>query len=178
MQVLLDIIIIVLAVDFGSGLLHWLEDSYGHPHWPVTGKWITAPNILHHQVPRAFTRNSWLRSASVLLAFGTVIIAVAWLSGMLSWQVWLFVAIGLNANEIHKWNHLPRKKRSKLVVALQDACILQSAEHHGKHHADSKDTHYCVVTNVLNSVLDGVRFWHRLEWIVERLLGVSKRPSL
>ena len=35
----------------------------------------------------------------------------------------------------------------------------------------------CVITNVLNPVLDAVRFWHRLEWTIERLLGVSKRPS-
>ncbi len=100
------------------------------------------------------------------------------MTGMLTWQVLLFVAIGVNANEIHKWNHLPRKRRGKLVVALQDARLLQSAKHHGKHHVGSKDTHYCVVTNVLNPMLDGVRFWHWLEWAIERLLGVSKRPSL
>ncbi len=29
MQVFLDIMLVILAVDFGSGLLHWLEDSYG-----------------------------------------------------------------------------------------------------------------------------------------------------
>ncbi|MCH7794737.1 MAG: hypothetical protein IH900_06330 [Proteobacteria bacterium] len=178
MQVFLDIILVILAVDFGSGLLHWLEDSYGQPHWPITGKWITAPNILHHQAPSAFTENSWLRSATVLLIIGAVIIGVAWLVGMLTWQFLLFVAIGVNANEIHKWNHLPKKKRGRLVVALQDARLLQSAKHHGKHHVGSKDTNYCVITNVLNPVLDAVQFWHRLEWTIERLLGVSKRPSL
>ncbi len=177
MQVFLDIILVILAVDFASGLLHWLEDSYGHPHWPITGKWITAPNILHHQAPSAFTENSWLRSADVLLVIGAVIIGVAWLSGMLTWQVLLFVAIGVNANEIHKWNHLPRKKRGKLVVALQDARLLQTAKHHGKHHVGSKDTHYCVVTNVLNPVLEAVRLWRRLERAIEFLFGVSKRPD-
>ena len=178
MQIFLDIILVILAVDFGSGLLHWLEDSYGQPHWPITGKWITAPNILHHQAPNAFTKNSWLRSAAVLLVIGAVIIGIAWLVGMLTWQFLLFVAIGINANEIHKWNHLPRKRRGKLVVALQDARLLQSAKHHGKHHAGSKDTHYCVVTNLLNPVLDAIQFWHGLEWFIVRLLGVSKRPSL
>ncbi len=97
---------------------------------------------------------------------------------MLTWQFLLFVAIGANANEIHKWNHLPKKKRGRLVVALQDGRLLQTAKHHGKHHVGSKDTHYCVVTNVLNPVLDGVQFWHGLEWTIEHLLGVSKRPSL
>ncbi len=177
MQVFLDIILVILAVDFGSGLLHWLEDSYGYPDWPITGEWVTAPNILHHQAPSAFTENSWLRSAAVLLVIGAVIVGVAWFVGMLTWQFLLFVAIGVNANEIHKWNHLPRKKRGRLVVALQDALLLQSAKHHGKHHVGSKDTHYCVVTNVLNPMLEAVRFWRRLERAIEFLFGVSKRPD-
>ena len=178
MQVFLDVILVVLAVDFGSGLLHWLEDSNGNPHWPVTGKWITAPNILHHDASGAFTENSWLRSAAVLLVIGAVVIAGAWLIGALTWQVLLLVAIGVNANEIHKWNHLPRKGRSKLVIALQEVRLLQTAKHHGKHHVGSKDTHYCVVTNLLNPVLDAVQFWHGLEWIVERSLVVSRRSPL
>jgi hypothetical protein len=40
---------------------------------------VTAPNVLHHQTPSAFTANSWLRSAAVLLVIGAVIIGVAWL---------------------------------------------------------------------------------------------------
>ncbi len=178
MQVLLDIILVILAVEFGSGLLHWLEDSYGRPHWPITGKWITAPNMLHHRAPSAFTENSWLRSAAVLLVIGGVIVFGAWLIGMLTWQLLLFVAIGANANEIHKWNHLPRMRRGRLVVALQDARVLQTAKHHGKHHVGSKNTHYCVLTNLLNPLLDTVRFWRGLEWAVERSLGVSTRLSL
>ena len=35
MQVIVDIIIVVLVVDFVSGVLHWLEDSYGNPEWPL-----------------------------------------------------------------------------------------------------------------------------------------------
>ena len=177
MQIFLDIILVILAADFGSGLFHWIEDSYGHPDWPLTGKWITEPDILHHHSPSVFTKHSWLRSASVLLVIGAVVLAVAWSVDLLTWHVLLFVAIGVNANEFHKWNHLPRKNRVKLVVALQEAGLLQSAKDHGKHHVGSMDTHYCVLTNFLNPVLDGVRFWHWLEWAIVHFLGVSKRPS-
>ena len=177
MQIVLNIILVILAVDFGSGLLHWFEDSYGHPDWPITGKWITRPNILHHKNPNAFTANSWLHSAKVLLVIGAAIIAVSWAFGALSWQLLLFVAIGANANEIHKWNHLPKGKRGFLVVLLQDARLLQSAKHHGRHHAGSKDSHYCVITNVVNPVLEFIHFWRRLEWLVEHLLGIQKRPE-
>ncbi len=135
MQIALDIVIMVLAVDLGSGLLHWLEDSYGQPHWPLTGKWITRPNMRHHRQPAAFTKNSWLRSAAVPLVIGAVIIAVAWLCGALTWQVALFVAIAVNANEIHKWSHMPKNKRGMLVSALQDIRLIQTPRHHGRHHS-------------------------------------------
>ncbi len=42
MQVFSDIILVILVVALGSGLLLWLEDSYGYPHWPITGEWILA----------------------------------------------------------------------------------------------------------------------------------------
>lgn len=177
MQVFLDIVLVILAVDFASGLLHWLEDSYGHPHWPIAGEWVTTPNIRHHHTPSAFTENSWRRSAAVLLVIGAVFIGVVWLVGMLTWQLLLFVAIGVNANEIHKWNHLPKSKRSELVVALQDLRLLQTPRHHGRHHAGSRDTHYCVITNMVNPVLEAVRFWRRLEKAIEFLFGVTKRPD-
>ncbi len=177
MQIILDVFIVVLAVDFGSGVLHWLEDSYGNPEWPLTGALITAPNILHHHHPTAFTKHSWLKSAEVILFLGIVVLGAAWVSGMLTWQVLLFVAIGVNANEIHKWNHLPKSKRSKLVVALQEFRLLQTPQHHGRHHAASKDTNYCVITNMVNPVLEAVRFWRRLERAIEFLFGVPKRPD-
>ncbi len=63
------------------------------------------------------------------------------------------------------------------MAALQDAHLLQSAKHHGQHHVGSKDTHYCVVTNLVNPVLDKLRFWRTLEALVSTLLGVEKRED-
>ncbi len=177
MEFILDTVLVVLVADFFSGALHWLEDSYGNPDWRIIGALITTPNILHHQRPAAFTKHSWLKSADVLIFLGAVIIVAAWASGMLTWQVLLLVAIGVNGNEIHKWNHLPKNKRSQFVVALQKLRLLQTSEHHAKHHALSKDTNYCVITNVMNPVLDAVQFWRRLEWTIQRLFGVSKRST-
>lgn len=177
MSIIFDIILVLLAVDLGSGLLHWLEDSYGRPSWPITGKWITRPNMLHHSNPRAFTTNSWLHSATVLVIIGVALLAVAWVIGALTWQVLLFLAIGVNANEFHKWNHLPKSRRPILFRLLQDVGVLQSAQHHGEHHTSGKDTHYCVITNFINPVLDGTRFWRGLERGLELLFGLSKRPE-
>ena len=177
MHIMFDILLVVLAVDFGSGLLHWLEDSYGHAKYPLTGKWVTQPNDLHHIDPMAFTTNTWSHSAAVLLIIGAFIVAIAWASGLLSWQLLLFLAIGVNANQIHKWNHLPSNKRPLIVVWMQAARILQSPKHHARHHQGTKDSHYCVITNAINPVLDSIGFWRGLEHLILKLFGVKKRPE-
>ncbi len=132
MQIILDIVIVVLIVDFVSGVLHWLEDSYGDPEWPVTGPLITGPNTLHHHRPAAFTRNSWLKSGQVLMFLGAVIIAAAWVGGVLTWQVLMFVAIGVNANEIHKWNHLPESKRGERICVCTPTATLPASRSRGR----------------------------------------------
>ena len=60
-------IVCVFITDFLSGFFHWLEDAYGRPNWPITGRSVTQANILHHHSPRHFTRHSWLVGARVLM---------------------------------------------------------------------------------------------------------------
>jgi len=173
----LQIAFCVLITDFLSGLLHWLEDSYGKPNWPILGRFIIQPNIRHHHSPMAFTQNSWLRSASVLLFIGAALLIAASLLGILSWRVWAIVMIGVNANEFHKWAHQPTDKNSRIVNLLQRLFILQTPTHHEIHHRRSKDSHYCVVTNLLNPLLEKLRIWRRLESLIHVTLGVTKRPD-
>ena len=65
-----------VVTDFLSGVFHWMEDAYGKPSWPVVGRHVTKPNILHHYVPRAFVTNSWFVTSRSLLALCTVIVAI------------------------------------------------------------------------------------------------------
>ena len=177
MQVAIEVVAVIVFVDFASGLFHWLEDSYGKPEWPVTGKWITVPNIIHHHDPTFFTQHSWFKSAEVLLTLGTLTILSAWYLNILTWHVLLFVAIGINANEIHKWNHLPRSRRKKIVLFLQRVYLLQTPTHHAMHHMNSKDTYYCVITNVVNPVFETINFWRKLENILFKVFGLQKRKD-
>lgn len=41
--------------DFVTGVFHWWEDRYGNPAWPVIGKLVVEPNILHHARNEKFT---------------------------------------------------------------------------------------------------------------------------
>lgn len=39
-----------------TGIIHWLEDRYGNPDWPIIGPHVIAPNVYHHKSPFAFCR--------------------------------------------------------------------------------------------------------------------------
>src|SRR5213078_3383108 len=104
-MVVLEVIITLLVADFVSGLFHWLEDAYGREEWPITGRLVTRPNILHHHNPRYFTRH-----------------------------VWLFVALGVNANQIHKWAHRSPVENGPIITFLQCIWLLQTPRHHAQHH--------------------------------------------
>src|SRR5205807_3389137 len=117
---------------------------------------IIEPNVLHHHDGGAFTRNSWLQSSWDLLVLGALILGVAWLLNLLTWQVWLFVIVGVNANQMHKWSHIPPHKVPVWVKMLQRIYLMQSSTHHAKHYRGDKISSYCVITTVLNHVLVGI----------------------
>ena len=171
-------IFVILLVDFVSGVVHWMEDTFWTVDTPVLGKWIVAPNVIHHRDGGAFVRNSWLRSSWDLFVSGLVILGIAWVTGLLSWQVWLFVVIGVNANQIHKWSHMKDGEIPSPVRLLQRCHILQSRLHHGAHHRGQKNSAYCVVTPFVNPALDRLGFWRALERILVPAFGAPRRDDL
>ena len=79
--VVLQAIAVILAVDFVSGLAHWLEDSYGSRKWPVIGKWIIEPNIRHHFEPRFFTKSNFWKRNLVTIILASAVLALITLLG-------------------------------------------------------------------------------------------------
>lgn len=173
----LQAVAVILAADFIAGFIHWAEDAYIREHTPLVGKWIGRPNTIHHHLPRRMTRNSWLRSNWDQLMAMSVMVMIAAMLGRLSWQVWLFAIVGGNANEVHKWSHRTRKENGRFISWLQDMRILQTPHHHAIHHTNPKEVNYCPVTNVVNPVLDTLRFWSGLEWLLAKTLGLKRQPD-
>lgn len=168
---------VVIVAEFAAGLVHWLEDAYIREDTPLVGRWIARPNIIHHHYPRHMTRHNWWQSSCDLVLLAALLVLGAWWAGLLTWQVWLFAALAANANEFHKWAHRTRKENGRLISWLQDARILQTARHHARHHTDPKNSRYCTITNFLNPVLDGIRFWDGLEWLIAKTLRIHRRPD-
>lgn len=164
----------VLLADFVSGLVHWLEDAYARPGMPVVGA-IAEDNLLHHRRPRAFLARNWWQSSRDLLLIGLLVLWGALLAGHMSGWLLLFVVLTVNANQVHKWAHQGPRENPRLVTLLQRLRLLQTQREHGRHHRGRKDSHYCVITNVLNQPLEAIGFWKRLEALVERTTGVIRR---
>lgn len=170
-------LIVWLATDFLSGVFHWIEDAYGSPFWPVVGRHVTKPNILHHYVPRAFVTNSWYLSSRLLLLVCTMIALATYAAGAFNWMVAVGLLIGVNANQVHKWSHRTRHENGPFVVMLQRLHLIQSPAHHHRHHTGGKDSNYCVLTDFLNPILDRTKFWRGLEWLIFKATGVRRRDD-
>jgi ubiquitin-conjugating enzyme E2 variant len=160
-----------IAAELITGMVHWWEDRYGDPDWPVLGKYVIRPNIEHHSNQTAFTKgNYWTRNWTVLVPSLT---AAAVSAAFGQWWLMLVALVVSQGNEIHCWSH---QRCSRPIRGLQLLGFLQSPEQHAKHHAQPFDRHYCVMTDAMNPVLQAIQFWQGLEWCVA-LCGVLPRAD-
>ena len=170
----------VLLANFVSGVVHWAEDAYARfkpvRRLPLINR-VALDNDLHHRRPGEFLARSWWQSSWDLALIGATIIAAAWAMGVLSCAIVVFVNLSINANQRHKWTHRNPRENPWWVTQLQRVYVLQTPRHRGRHHAGEKNSHYCVVTNFLNLVLEEVSFWRRLELLVDRLRGRAPAAS-
>ena len=161
-----------LAADLVTGLVHWWEDRYGDPAWPVVGRHIVAPNIRHHSEPRAFLAgNYWSRNWTTIVP--AALVAAACLAAGQRWWA-LVAAFSTQANEIHGWAH---QRCSRPVRGLQLLGVLSSQEGHARHHRAPFAIDFCVMTDITNPILSAVGFWRSLEALVGCLTGVWPREE-
>ena len=165
----------VFIADLIVGFVHWLEDNYGQEDWPLIGKTVIAPNLLHHSKPKDFCKNNWWQSADYQVMGALAICVAASFMGLLTWQLIAVLALAVNGNEVHKWSHRSRKENGKIISWLQDQKLIQSRRQHGHHHGGDRNTHYCTLTEWVNPILEKIKFWRALEWCIERATGVSPR---
>ncbi len=176
-NVLWQSLLVIMLADFIAGIVHWFEDAYVRENTPIIGSFIGKANVIHHHLPRYMTRNNWWQSSWDLVCFSAVIVLVAWWLDLLTWQVWLFAVISANANQVHKWSHQTRTENGRVINFLQKIRVLQTPHHHAVHHTNPKNVRYCPITNLVNTILDTLRFWDGVEWILARAIGLHRQPD-
>jgi len=153
-QIIAWIVVVILAVDFLSGVFHWLEDSYARPETPVLGRFVVNPNIIHHHHPRDFVKSPFWHRNIVTAMLGGIVFVLAAATMGITWQLILLCGIGAFCNEFHCWAHRSAEENGAVITALHRLRILQTPRHHATHHTDPKNRAYCVLTNYTNPVLD------------------------
>ncbi|MEL7540018.1 MAG: fatty acid desaturase CarF family protein [Pseudomonadota bacterium] len=160
---LLTLLLALYLADFGSGLAHWFVDRYGCPKWPIVGPHFIALTQRHHDFPlEVFTLSVLRRNGGI---WGLVILAamIFWALGGLNPLTQTALFIGAMANFIHGWAHRSRRANGRLIAALQYTGVLQSRRHHARHHLNDKNSHFCIITDHINPVLEAVGFFPALE---------------
>lgn len=164
----------LILADFVTGIFHWFEDRYGNPKWPILGRTIEA-NQRHHHKPRDFLNGPvWRRNREVWV-LGLMFL------GLFTWAGWLnaftitAVVVGMLANEIHGAAHRMPRENWFWVKYVQKTGLMQSFQHHAQHHRKGKDTHYCVVTNYTNPILEKIKFFPLMERVIKVLTGAVPR---
>lgn len=154
-------LLMLLAADLVSGVVHWACDTWGDESTPLLG-----PNIIrsfreHHTDPLGITRHSFVEAngGPALGALPILVVGLLWASPASVALLWL-AAFLFVTNVIHGWAHggAPRPIRW-----LQRAGLVLSPRHHAVHHRYPHDKHYCITVGWINPLLDRVQFWERLE---------------
>jgi ubiquitin-conjugating enzyme E2 variant len=168
-------ILAILAADLFTGFVHWMEDTFWTEETPLIGKWLIQPNELHHRKPTAFLEKNWWQSSYDAVITALLILVAAYLLNQLNFMVWVFALTGCCATQIHKYSHQPKSRLPGVIRMLQKIRIIQDNRHHAKHHVGKKDTYYCLITPVLNPLLDRVHFWIVMQKILTPVFGKSRR---
>lgn len=152
--------------DLGSGLAHWFVDRYGNPNWPIAGPHFIALTQRHHDYPlEVFMLSVWRRNGgicSLVFVAGIILWGLAWLN-LTTCVALLF---GAFSNIIHGWAHRSRRRNGRVIAGLQKIGVIQSRRHHARHHANNKNSHFCIITNHVNPVLEWLNLFAILEWVI------------
>lgn len=173
-----------VITDFICGMLHWAGDTWGRPTMPVIGRMFVRSFREHHVDPLAITRHGTVQVLGEQSLLAAPLMALIKLydpaddnaAGTTLLVCLYTILVGsMAANLFHRWAHM--RKPPLLAKALQAAGIVISFRQHARHHCPPYTQSYCIAIGWLNPVLDRVRFWRGLEWLVWKTTGAVPRED-
>ena len=170
----------LLGSDFTSGMFHWFFDNYGSPQTPVFGPTIELFRV-HHVLPQDICKSNFTFTVGHISVWSVPLIlshllAFIWIQPPLVYSAWTVFFSTANlfliyTNQFHKWAHLPEKP--SWMLWLQERRLVLNTNHHHVHHTPPFDTYYCITTGWMNPILYKIRFFPRMEILLE-MLGCPK----
>jgi plasmanylethanolamine desaturase len=177
LELLLKVILAWLLADFLCGVIHWWQDRFLGEDQPLGFLRSMAEfNDLHHNKPTAMTRNSGWINMKFSFFVSTPIAFLLWALGMPIW-LWLACFFCGYGNLVHRWAHLPKRRLNVFIRWMQRTGLFISRDHHAAHHRSMKGLvpkhlsgyRFCPMTNWVNPILDSVRFWAFLEFVLDKM---------
>lgn len=178
MEVFLGIIVAWIIAEIGSALFHHFEDRYGNPDWEdsestfkrIVFQAVIGPNVIHHKQPAAMLKgNYWYRNRETIIA-SVILAGISFFFWPTAWPVYCGFLLMSQSNEIHGWAH---QKCNRFIAFFQRIGLLQSPKHHKIHHTVPYNTNYCVMTNLLNPILNAIYFWRVVEFFYWLIFGLK-----
>jgi hypothetical protein len=163
-----------VASDVISGVVHWGGDTIGHEDLPFVGPNFIRPFREHHVDQKDITRHDFVETNgnNCIVVLGPLVVAFLLAPrqvgfGFFAATFVAFLAVFVVAtNQFHKWAH--EENPPFIARPLQRWGLILSPRHHEIHHAAPHDTHYCITVGWMNPVLNGVRFFRTMEWLIAR----------
>ncbi|HEY4185732.1 MAG TPA: fatty acid desaturase CarF family protein [Polyangia bacterium] len=170
----LTLLVSYVASDMISGVVHWAGDTIGHERVPFVGPNFIRPFREHHVDQRDITTHDFIETnGNNCIVVLTPLLLAFLLSPRAGFGFFVatFVAfLGLfvvATNQFHKWAH--EESPPWPARPLQRWGLILSPRHHEIHHAAPHDKHYCITVGWMNPVLNGLRFFRALEWLIARV---------
>jgi len=159
--------------DFATGLFHWAVDNYCNPEWPLIGPQYVLPSHLHHDEGMYEFELSSIVTHLYIWTAVIIVGLIFWALGLMNVMIASACGFGFLTNIIHGWSHKRPEDNMLIVRALQKLGLFQSTQHHTFHHEEGSDSHYCLLTDHVNPLLETIGLWRGLDKVLSRL-GVRK----
>jgi len=154
------------VADFMSGLVHWSADTYGSPTMPVFGGFVRTFRE-HHADQSDITRHDFVETNGDVCIFSSPVHFVLLLVVQHPFALFCIFGVFFGSyfnSQLHKWAH--SLQRPWPVRWLQRMRFVLSPNHHSRHHSGPHLTHYCITNGWMNTLLDSVGFFRKLEWLL------------
>jgi plasmanylethanolamine desaturase len=174
-----------ISADFVAGFVHWAADTWGNQSWPIVGPTLIRSFREHHVDAKSITRHDFIEvNGATALVLLPVLAVLQFLTRFADWHfsVYFGLVFGLSfsffiimTNQFHKWSH--QTEVPLPIQKLMDSNLILSKKHHAQHHRGDHTSHYCITTGWLNSYLEQVHFFRRVETVVSKITRLVPRED-